>query len=143
MRQYVPLLSAIIGTAGFDISHKLAGSRINNFLGPVIVGGTEIFLSLIYLCCFFKFYSQSGILITPLGICAAIGVGVSAWMIDIGLLELYFQGQELSRVAPLVIVISMALSAIFGILILQEPATWKKLAGIATAAIACYLLSSS
>lgn len=140
MRQILPLASAIIGTAGFDICHKLAGERINNFLGPVFVGGVEILLSGIYFLIFYRTYSNGNLLFTAEGAIAVAGVGLFAWMIDIGLLELYYSGSSLSTVAPFVITAALALSVTFGITALGEAVTSRKIIGIILSLMSCYLL---
>lgn len=113
--------------AGADFFVKLASNKISSSMGMLIYGATTFTFGLIWVS-YLKVTKQP-LLITRPGLLYSILVGL-AFATVTALLYLTFARVNVSIGSPTIRVTGILLASMFGILLLQEPITWRYLIGL-------------
>lgn len=122
---YALLCSFFLASADFFI--KLASNKISSSLGMFIYGGTTFTVGLIWVG-YMKVTGQP-LLFTRTGLLYAVAVGV-AFSVVTTLLYLTFAHVSVSLGSPTIRVMGILIASLMGILLLQEPITWRYVLGL-------------
>jgi uncharacterized membrane protein len=122
---YALACAAFLATADFFI--KLASNKISASMGMFIYGATTFTVGLAWVS-YLKFTGQP-LLVTRTGLLYSIAVGVAFSAVTI-LLYLTFARVSVSLGSPTIRVMGIVIASLLGILILQEPITWRYVLGL-------------
>ena len=127
-----------LGATGYAIAAKFSSGRISPLLGAMIMTAC----SLIIIAGFIVFNRIYGVQFTynRYGVEAAIFAGVAIALADISLFFMYARGAQLSIAGVLTEVISIAVIALVGLILLKEPLTVSKVLGLIFSAIGVIFL---
>ena len=122
-----------LGTAGYAIGAKFTGGRISPLLGVFVMTACALGVNL----CFLLFYRLQGEHLTysTSGILAAMFAGAAIAIADLSIFFMYARGAQLSIAGILAEVAAVAIIALVGILLLKEPLSFAKAAGLIFSAI--------
>lgn len=127
MRWLPYALACSLFLAGADFFIKLASNKISASMGMFINGATMFIVGLIWVG-YLKVTDQP-LLITPSGFLYTVAAGVAFSGVTI-LLFLTFSRVNVSIGSPTIRVIGILLASLLGIMLLQEPFTWRYLLGL-------------
>jgi uncharacterized membrane protein len=127
MRWFPYALICSIFLASADFFVKLASNKISSSMGMLVFGATTFTVGLIWVG-YLKLTKQP-LLITQHGLLYSIAVGVAFSCVTI-LLYLTFARVNVSLGSPTIRVMGIILASMFGILLLNEPFTWRYLFGL-------------
>lgn len=122
---YALLCAMFLASADFFV--KLASNKISASMGMFVYGVITFTMGLIWVG-YLKLTKQE-ILVTQQGLLYSIAVGIAFGAVTI-LLYLTFARVSVSVGSPTIRMISILLASLFGILLLQEPFTWRYLIGL-------------
>lgn len=122
---YALVCSIFLASADFFV--KLASNRISSSMGMLIYGATTFTVGLIWVG-FLKLTKQP-LLVTQAGLLYSIAVGVAFSGVTI-LLYLTLARTSVSVGSPAIRLMGILIASMFGILLLQEPFTWRYLIGL-------------
>jgi uncharacterized membrane protein len=122
---YALLCSLVLASADFFV--KLASNKISASMGMFIYGVTTFAVGLIWVS-YLKITKQP-LLITRPGLLYSIVVGLAFSSVTI-LLYLTFARVDVSLGSPTIRVMGILIASMFGILLLNEPFTWRYLIGL-------------
>ncbi|GAB4201061.1 MAG: hypothetical protein Tsb002_37470 [Wenzhouxiangellaceae bacterium] len=134
-------LGAIFYT-GFNLSLKLAGGKVNNLLGALIVA----LAGLLVMVGVFTYQYLRGVTIdhsmnTWHGYAYSALAGVLVILFDLVLYALFTRNAPISVVIPVIQVSTLALLFLVGVLFLGEAINMEKTVGIMLALVSVYLLA--
>ena len=127
MRWFPYALICAIFLASADFFVKLASNKISASMGMLVYGAITFIVGLIWVG-YLKLTKQS-LLITQPGLLYAIAVGIAFGTVTI-LLYLTFARVNVSIGSPTIRVMGILITSMLGILLLQEPFTWRYLIGL-------------
>jgi len=122
---YALLCAIFLASADFFV--KLASNKISASMGMFVYGVITFTMGLVWVS-YLKLTKQE-ILITQQGLLYSIAVGIAFGAVTI-LLYLTFARVSVSVGSPTIRMISILIASLFGILLLQEPFTWRYLIGL-------------
>lgn len=122
---YALLCAMFLASADFFV--KLASNKISASMGMFVYGVITFTMGLVWVG-YLKLTKQE-ILITQQGLLYSIAVGIAFGAVTI-LLYLTFARVSVSVGSPTIRMISILIASLFGILLLQEPFTWRYLIGL-------------
>lgn len=122
---YALVCSAFLATADFFV--KLASNKISASMGMFIYGATTFTFGLAWVS-YLKITGQP-LLITRTGLLYSLAVGVAFSLVTM-LLYLTFARVSVSLGSPTIRVMGIVIASLLGILILQEPITWRYVLGV-------------
>jgi uncharacterized membrane protein len=122
---YALLCAVFLACADFFI--KLASNKISSSMGMFVYGATTFVVGAIWVG-YVKITKQP-LLITQQGLLYSLAVGVAFSTVTI-LLYLTFARVNVSLGSPTIRVMSILIASTFGILLLNEPFTWRYLFGL-------------
>jgi len=122
---YALLCSIFLASADFFV--KLASNKISASLGMFVYGATTFAVGLIWVG-YLKLTKQP-LLITQQGLLYSLAVGVAFSAVTI-LLYLTFARVNVSLGSPTIRLMGILLASVLGILLLNEPFTWRYLLGL-------------
>ena len=122
---YALICSVFLATADFFV--KLASNKISASMGMFIYGATTFAVGLAWVS-YLKITGQP-LLITQIGLLYSFAVGV-AFSLVTTLLYLTFAHVSVSLGSPTIRVMGIVIASLLGILILQEPFTWRYALGV-------------
>jgi uncharacterized membrane protein len=122
---YALLCSLFLASADFFV--KLASNRISASIGTLIYGATTFSIGLIWVG-YLKLTKQP-LLVTQPGLLYSIAVGMAFGAVTI-LLYVTFARINVSVGSPTIRMMAILIASLFGILLLQEPFTWRYLLGL-------------
>ena len=127
MRWFPYALVCALFLASADFFVKLASNKIASSMGMLVYGVTTFTVGLIWVS-YLKLTKQP-LLITRPGLLYSIAVGVAFSSVTI-LLYLTFARVNVSIGSPTIRVMGILIASMLGILLLQEPFTWRYLIGL-------------
>ena len=127
MRWFPYALICAIFLASADFFVKLASNKISASMGMLVYGAITFIVGLIWVG-YLKLTKQP-LLITQPGLLYAIAVGIAFGTVTI-LLYLTFARVNVSIGSPTIRVMGILITSMLGILLLQEPFTWRHLIGL-------------
>ena len=127
MRWLPYALLAAIFLASADFFVKLASNKISSSMGMLVYGATTFTVGLTWVA-YLKVTKQP-LLITPQGLLYSLAVGIAFSVVTL-LLYLTFARISVSIGSPTIRVMGILLASTFGILLLNEPFTWRYLFGL-------------
>ena len=127
MRWLPYALACSVFLAAADFFIKLATNKISSSMGMFVYGATTFSIGLIWVS-YLKITGQS-LLITQSGLLYAIAAGVAFGCVTI-LLYLTFALISVSIGSPTIRVMGIVIASLLGVLILQEPITWRYVLGV-------------
>lgn len=127
MRWFPYALICAIFLASADFFVKLASNKISASMGMLVYGAITFIVGLIWVG-YLKLTKQP-LLITQPGLLYAIAVGIAFGTVTI-LLYLTFARVNVSIGSPTIRVMGILITSMLGILLLQEPFTWRYLIGL-------------
>jgi len=113
--------------ASADFFVKLVSNKISASMGVFVYGATKFIIGLLWVG-YLKIRKQP-LLITQLGLLYAIAVGVAFGSVTI-LLYFTFAHVSVSLGSPTIRVMGILVASMLGILLLNEPFTWRYLIGL-------------
>ena len=122
---YALVCSIFLASADFFV--KLASNKISSSMGMLIYGATTFTVGLTWVG-YLKVTKQP-LLITPQGLLYSLAVGIAFSVVTL-LLYLTFARISVSIGSPTIRVMGILLASTFGILLLNEPFTWRYLFGL-------------
>jgi uncharacterized membrane protein len=122
---YALLCAIFLASADFFV--KLASNKISSSMGMLVYGATTFTVGLIWVG-YMKFTHQP-LLITQQGFLYAFAVGAAFSAVTL-LLYVTFARVSVSVGSPTIRVMGILIASLFGILLLQEPFTWRYLIGL-------------
>lgn len=128
--------AVILALADFLV--KQASGKLSNSLALFIFGSCTFLVGLSWLA--WQKYQGVVHFAQPAGILAAMGVGFSFSFVTLGLYVTFGAGAPISLASPVVRVGGMLLASVAGLIILQEPFTWRYAAGVLLACSGIYLI---
>lgn len=125
----------------YNFFTRLAGVQVSPAIGLISIGVTNVVMGVIAA----SMLRLTGHALTssPQGIAFAVGAGVFAGIAELAYLRMFASGAELGTGVTIVVGGTIFVGAILGFLFLREAVTPTKLAGIALAILAIFLLSKS
>jgi uncharacterized membrane protein len=127
MRWLPYALLCSIFLAGADFFVKLASNKISASMGMLVYGATTFSVGTLWVS-YLKFTKQP-LLITQQGLLYSLAVGVAFSAVTI-LLYLTFARVNVSLGSPTIRLMGILLASVLGILLLNEPFTWRYLLGL-------------
>ena len=129
---------AALALAAADIFIKLAAGKLSSSLGLLFYGSCTFLTGLGWVL-------LDRIRMVPLhaqtqGILAAIGVGVAFSIVTICLYMTFLGGAPISIASPFIRLGGLMLASVFGLILLQEPLTWRYALGMLLAVSGVYLI---
>jgi uncharacterized membrane protein len=137
MRWLPYALVCAIFLASADFFVKLASSKISASMGMLVYGATTFTFGLIWVG-YLKITKQP-LLITQPGLLYAIAVGIAFGIVTI-LLYLTFARVSVSLGSPTIRVMGILIASLLGLLLLDEPFTWRYLTGLILTVIGVALI---
>lgn len=137
MRWLPYALVCAIFLASADFFVKLASSKISASMGMLVYGATTFTFGLIWVG-YLKITKQP-LLITQPGLLYAIAVGMAFGIVTL-LLYLTFARVSVSLGSPTIRVMGILIASMLGILLLNEPFTWRYLTGLILTVIGVALI---
>ena len=129
MDKWIPHLIATGITLGLaDFFIKLATDRISNSIGFLIFGICTFTISSAWFL--WQRFHQIEHLITPSGIVAATAAGIGFSLVTLGLYASFASGAPITIASPVIRVSGLLIASILGLMILQEPLSWRYILGI-------------
>jgi len=122
---YALLCAVFLASADFFI--KLASNKISSSMGMFVYGATTFVVGALWVG-YVKITNQP-LLITQQGLWYSLAVGLAFSTVTI-LLYLTFARVNVSLGSPTIRVMSILIASTFGILLLNEPFTWRYLLGL-------------
>lgn len=122
---YALACSVFLATADFFI--KLASDKISASMGMFIYGATTFTVGLAWVS-YLKITGQP-LLVTQIGLLYSIAVGLAFSLVTI-LLYLTFARVSVSLGSPTIRVMGIVIASFLGIMLLQEPFTWRYALGV-------------
>ena len=122
---YALLCAVFLASADFFV--KLASNKISSSMGMLVYGATTFTVGAIWVS-YLKVTKQS-LLVTQHGLMYSIAVGVAFSAVTI-LLYLTFARVSVSVGSPTIRIMGIVIASFLGILMLQEPFTWRYILGL-------------
>ena len=122
---YALLCAVFLASADFFV--KLASNKISSSMGMLVYGATTFTVGAIWVS-YLKVTKQS-LLVTQQGLMYSIAVGVAFSAVTI-LLYLTFARVSVSVGSPTIRIMGIVIASFLGILMLQEPFTWRYILGL-------------
>lgn len=122
---YALLCAVFLASADFFV--KLASNKISSSMGMLIYGATTFTVGLLWVG-YLKLTKQP-LLITQPGLVYSLGVGLAFSAVTI-LLYLTFARVSISLGSPTIRALGIVMASAVGILLLNEPFTWRYLLGL-------------
>ena len=117
---------------------KIASGKVSSSLGLLLYGSCTFLTGLCWVM-LDKFRGEE-IHAQAQGIVAATGVGVAFSAVTIGLYATFGAGAPISLASPLVRLGGLILASMAGLVLLNEPLTWRYISGIVLALIGILLI---
>ncbi|HJR79392.1 MAG TPA: hypothetical protein VJ821_04915, partial [Anaerolineales bacterium] len=122
---YALVCSVFLASADFFV--KLASNKISASMGMFIYGATTFAFGLIWVG-YLKLTGQP-LLVTQTGLLYSLAVGVAFSLVTM-LLYVTFAHISVSLGSPTIRVLGIVIASLLGILILNEPFTWRYALGV-------------
>lgn len=126
---YALVTAIALATADFCI--KIASGKLSNSLGLLLYGSCTFLTGMIWVLV--DRVRRVDLYAQPVGILAAVGVGVAFSAVTIGLYLTFDAGAPISLASPIVRLVGLLIASIAGILLLHEPLTIRYIIGMVLA----------
>ena len=121
-----------------DLCVKMASGRVSNSIAMMIYGGCAFLFGLSWTL----WQRNQGLpqFAQPMGILAAIGVGIAFTAVTLGIYITFGAGAPISLASPLIRLMGLLLASLVGILIFGETFNWQYAIGVVLACTGLYLI---
>jgi len=127
-----------VALASADLCVKLAAGKLSNSLALLLYGSCTFLTGLGWVVA--DKLRGADFFVQPLGVAAAVGVGVAFSAVTIGLYFTFGAGAPVSLASPLVRIGGLLIASMVGLLLFQEGFTGRYLVGLVLAIAGVYLI---
>ncbi len=121
-----------------DLFVKLAAGRLSNSVALLIFGSVTFLTALVWVG--LQRLRGVPLFAQPNGVLAALGVGIAFTTVTIGLYVTFSAGAPISLASPLVRLAGLLAASLAGLVLFQEPLTWRYVLGMLFAISGVYLI---
>ena len=131
-------MGTALALAAADFFVKLAAGKLSNSVALLLYGSCTFLTGLGWVLCQrargVPQYAQTS------GILAALGVGVAFSAVTLGLYATFGAGAPISVASPFIRLGGLLLASLAGLVLLQEPLSWRYVIGLLLACSGVYLI---
>jgi len=138
MQWLIYAAGTVLALATADFFVKLAAGKLSNSLGLLIYGGCAFLFGLIWVL--YQRFTGIPQFAEPQGILAGVGVGLAFSLVTIGLYTTFGAGAPISLASPFIRLGGLLLASLAGLVLLQEPLSWRYVGGVVLACLGIYLI---
>ncbi len=131
-------LGTAVALASADLFVKLAAGKLSNSVGVLLYGSCTFLVGLGWVL--WQRYQGVPQFAEPRGVFAALGVGLAFSCVTIGLYVTFAAGAPISLASPLIRICGLLLASLTGLILLQEPLTWRYALGMLLAVVGVYFI---
>lgn len=124
--------------ASADVMVKFAAGKLSNSIALLLFGCSTFFISAVWVI--LERSRGVPLLAQPIGMVVATAVGVTFTFVTLGLYTTFAAGAPISLASPTIRLGGLLLASFVGMLLFQEPFSWRYAAGMVLAISGIYLI---
>ena len=138
MNWLIYALATAFALASADFLIKITAGKLSNSVALLLYGSCTFVAGLSWVL--WERAQGAELFAQPSGVLTALGVGVAFSCVTVGLYATFGAGVPVSVGSPVIRLSGLMLASLAGIVLLQEPFTWRYGIGILLVAIGIYLI---